>query len=847
LQGLPKDQLYFIEIGLSRGVVDPAAVEVAITRALTEDISVVDALTDAGAVPLDEKAQILEEIAGLAFTCSQCGNSDIHRPGTSTRTGVCDACFSPSAPTLAGVSDEPEAPPPPPPPPAHVERRFGASRPEPATYSEERPPPTRVSEDAAPPPTRVSDRTSVDMGDSSSSGGPPTLAPAKAGEGIEAGQILGGCRILAKIGQGGMGRVYRARHLGFDREVALKVLEDRLVARQGFIDQFMAEARILFGLDHPNIVRVFNVDKDQSGVCLLVMELLDGGSVHNLWVKSGKQLPVDEAVRIVSEAAQGLHYAHLKKLLHRDVKPANLMLSAEGRVKIVDFGLAVPTENELFVATSVAGTPLYMAPEQADGLKLDPRCDQYALGVSLFQLVCGRFPFEKPKPIEVLFAHMQEAPPRPRELRPDLPEWLERIILKMLAKAPRDRFASLQQVVEALAKGIGEEAPAVEEAPAPAPPVEIRPKLRLEQVVAFEKGLAPEPVALPGWRSAIAVAAASLVAAALFLLFPAREALGRNADLGRDEVPAAVHDIEKDVQAQVASGKGVDLAAALARVTDAAQDLGARPGAGRLDALRESVKQLWADAASKGRDALAKRSSDLVAKKHFGAALESLVLNADEIALELEPTAADLRAKIAKSLLDERGEVCIPKGPYVGENGEPVTLPGFYMDRTEVTNAAWAAAGLPAPASWPQGKLDPALAQRPVTGVSFEEADRYARASGKRLPTSSEWAKAARGGSDDRAYPWGPRFDPGKANVLDGGAGSLEDVATCEGDVSPFGVRDLAGNALEWVSGPSGPLAAGGGYLSHSASARVFARLALDPKTRHAAIGFRCARDLERD
>jgi formylglycine-generating enzyme required for sulfatase activity len=134
-----------------------------------------------------------------------------------------------------------------------------------------------------------------------------------------------------------------------------------------------------------------------------------------------------------------------------------------------------------------------------------------------------------------------------------------------------------------------------------------------------------------------------------------------------------------------------------------------------------------------------------------------------------------------------------------------------------------------------------------VTEVAFEDAERYARALGKRLPTSLEWEKAARGDQDARAWPWGEVFERGRANLLDGGSGALEDVAAREGDASAWGALGLGGNALEWVGDARGPLVAGGGYRSQASSARVWERVALAPGARHAAVGFRCARDLEKD
>jgi formylglycine-generating enzyme required for sulfatase activity len=341
--------------------------------------------------------------------------------------------------------------------------------------------------------------------------------------------------------------------------------------------------------------------------------------------------------------------------------------------------------------------------------------------------------------------------------------------------------------------------------------------------------------------------AACAAAAAIFLLVPARAAFG-GADLSFGPVPGFVLKLEKKLRDLAATDHPEDLASALALLDGAITNLDKHAGAATLAQLRDELLARKQALAAATGDALSKRVTELLAQKRYGAALDLASPSSTSlVALGLAAKATAWRAPVLEALL-ARNEVYVPAGAYrSGPNAVAATLPGFYIDRTEVTNQAWAdaieKASLERPSSWPEGPLLRELARKPVTDVTFEQAQRYARSAGKRLPTSAEWEKAARG-EDARAWPWGERFVAGRANLLEGGSGALEDVGARENDASPWGVLGLGGNALEWVQGPEGSLVAGGGFRSNALSARVFSRTKL-VEPRHPAVGFRCARDAD--
>jgi len=246
------------------------------------------------------------------------------------------------------------------------------------------------------------------------------------------------------IARGGMAQVYLAHDRMIDRRVALKVLFPELSVDQTFVERFRREAQAAANLAHPNIVQVFDWGED-NGTYFIVMEYIEGRSLSTMLGQSTRIHPSDAAA-IAAKVAGGLAYAHRRGVVHRDVKPGNILLTNDGDVKVTDFGiaLAVNASDNLTQAGSVMGTATYFSPEQAEGLTVDGRSDLYSLGVVLFEMVTGRPPFVGESPIVVASKHVNEVAPLARSINPSVPAALEAIISMAMAKSPSDRYQSAE-------------------------------------------------------------------------------------------------------------------------------------------------------------------------------------------------------------------------------------------------------------------------------------------------------------------------------------------------------------------------------------------------------------------
>lgn len=255
-----------------------------------------------------------------------------------------------------------------------------------------------------------------------------------------------GFRILGELGKGGMGVVYRAEQVSLRREVALKLLDKKRTDDPQFVAKFVAEARAAAKLSHPNVVHVLDVDND-GGTYYYAMELMHHGSLE-AWLKKNGKMPVERALQVVADAASGLAYAESLGIVHRDIKPDNLMLDQHGTVKIADLGLAFTEEDP---EEQLAGTPHFMAPEQVLRKPVDHRTDLYALGCTFYRLVTGKTPFRGQAVKDILRAHVRDTAEPANKLEPSVPAEVAAIIARLMAKEPADRYQSANDLVEELA------------------------------------------------------------------------------------------------------------------------------------------------------------------------------------------------------------------------------------------------------------------------------------------------------------------------------------------------------------------------------------------------------------
>ena len=262
-------------------------------------------------------------------------------------------------------------------------------------------------------------------------------------------------KIVRKLGAGGMANVYLAEDQELGRRVAIKILNDRHANDDQFVERFRREAKNAAALSHPNIVSIYDRG-EAEGTYYIAMEYLDGRSLKELIVTRGPA-PVPVAVEYARQILSALRFAHRHGIVHRDIKPHNVLVDGEGRVKVTDFGIARAGASQMTEVGSIVGTAQYLSPEQARGTNVDQRSDLYSLGVVLYELLTGSAPFGGDTPVEIAMKHLSQVPEPPSAKRPNLPHDLDLLVMRALAKDPDERYQSAEEMdadLERVARGV---------------------------------------------------------------------------------------------------------------------------------------------------------------------------------------------------------------------------------------------------------------------------------------------------------------------------------------------------------------------------------------------------------
>src|SRR6202795_283065 len=251
-------------------------------------------------------------------------------------------------------------------------------------------------------------------------------------------------RILRKLGTGGMANVYLAEDEVLGGRVAIKILNDRHAGAEYFVERFRREAKNAASLSHPNIVSIYDRG-EAEGTYYIAMEYLDGRSLKELIVQR-RPAPITVSVEYARQILSALRFAHAHGIVPSDIKPHNVLVDADGRVKVADFGIARAGASQMTEAGAIVGTAQYLSPEQARGTDVDQRSDLYSLGIVLYELLTGTLPFDGDTPVEIAMKHLSTVPELPSARRPEIPRDLDLIVMRALAKDPDDRYQNAEEM-----------------------------------------------------------------------------------------------------------------------------------------------------------------------------------------------------------------------------------------------------------------------------------------------------------------------------------------------------------------------------------------------------------------
>ncbi len=701
------------------------------------------------------------------------------------------------------------------------------------------------------------------------------------------GQQLDEYELVSLLGYGGMARVYRGRDVRLKRDVAIKVIDAVYRADEAYRARFEREAQAIAQLEHPHIVRLYRYG-EVSGLFYMAMQFVPGKDLFSYLAELKAQnewMPALEAARFVRELCGALDYAHSKGIIHRDVKPSNILLGEDGRSYLTDFGLALLSDSE--TRGDIFGSPHYVAPEQAiSSASVVPQSDLYAVGVILYEMFTGQRPFEGAAPLEIAMKQMGELPVSPQEIRPDLSPALTAVILKTLAKEPRDRYPNgnllaaaveqaLQQPEEITMAALGgtDHNPAPAFGPPPPPVVAGAP-------------LSTAPRSLPPPPAAVAMGQAQHV------VVPTPKAERKKSGNGRSCLYFLLFLL---ILGGVSGAAGWFFVWENHSVNDLvylAQTGGLPPTATATATVAPTETPTTTPTSTATATAVptetALATNTAAAALPTNTPLPSPTPSPTNTSTP-RPTATATSTPTATPLviqtreLDGMPQVLIPATTFmmgardedtVAEPDErsrhEVAVDAFAIDLYEVSVAQYAAflntlgayveacngftcliTNFETTSSYLTDDTVEYLAVEgfgnfPINNVSWHGANAYCQWVGGRLPTEAEWELAATGG-DGRFYPWGDALEVDEDGtipaVFDGVFADLLPVNDMAAGTSPFGLHHMAGNVWEWVvdgydplyydsspaENPTGPVVGGtservrrgGGYDSPAADLRT--------------------------
>jgi serine/threonine protein kinase/formylglycine-generating enzyme required for sulfatase activity len=670
-------------------------------------------------------------------------------------------------------------------------------------------------------------------------------------------------RLTKKIGEGGMGSIYQATHTEIGRICAIKLLAPITTGRDEALARFKREATLASRIDNPHAVTIYDFGEAGTGLLFLAMEFIDGRPLSGI-ISEHRMLPVDRAAHITYQVAEALAAAHALGIVHRDLKPDNIMITRKGNesdyVKVLDFGIAKTVADDsadhLTKTGFVLGTPVYMSPEQLLGEKLDGRSDIYSLAIIVYEMLSGKLPFVGDNQQAVMMKRITGSPVPLRSVAPQVSEAVAGVVMQGLARDADERVQDAMEFAEALiaattggtqflGKGstrrISEQATEGKTMAWPSgSQTEGSPSagshdatIVLDSHSTVQSGPGTSPMTMPpDYQTKPQTADPLPPVAATTPVTPATPHLPPPIDLTAPLYPPATQSSRQAVTSEAPRRKSMTLVAVIALVLVAAAVAAflfmSRGSSGLTLAFKDAPPgaQVFVNDVSRGTvgpdgsftvtDLTPGQTLIKLTKEGFLDFTTSVTGNKGEqktVEALMLPMVIDDYNGLGPMVLVPEGDFTMgsdrAEDPDDEKPAHTVKLPAFYIDKYEVTNEQYkrfcdAERGGKYPVTAVDANYVTQFPKLPVVGITYDDAAEFTRWAAKRLPKEAEWEKAASWDwktQKKRRYPWGDQENAGSANIGRSKEPLLSAGGTNAGDVSPYGIFDMGGNAGEWVDG----------------------------------------------